>query len=206
MPSLCRIAWGQLLRNNIQITLRKLNKHLSCLWRNTLMNRKDSDITAQGNSLPSPMVKLVAPYCIRLLLIALVWMRQIPGYLRSRINGLRQLSPSPIHQGMLENSTWHWDSVVLLNNLPSDPIVPQWGRQAAAHSRVIDWINSLIPNRWIEYWCLVSPNHRRKTQSASTAWKFNPLFPQQCGSEFRARQFQFKIIAIWVETYINIWA
>lgn len=110
-------------------------------------------------------------------------MRQIPGYLRNRIYGLRQLSPSPIHQGMLENSTWHWDSVLLLNNLPSDPIVPQWGRQAAAHSRVIDWINSLIPNRWIEYWCLVSPNHRRKTQSASTAWKFNPLFPQHCNSE-----------------------
>lgn len=49
------------------------------------------------------------------------------------------------------------------------------GRQAAASSRVIDWINSLIPNRWIEYWCLVSPHHRRKTQSASTAPKFNPL-------------------------------
>lgn len=51
------------------------------------------------------------------------------------------------------------------------------GRQAAASSRVIDWINSLIPNRWIEYWCLVSPHHRKKTQSASTAPKFNPLFP-----------------------------
>lgn len=41
------------------------------------------------------------------------------------------------------------------------------GRPATAHSRVIDWINSLIPNRWIEYWCLVRPDHKRKTQSAS---------------------------------------
>lgn len=87
----------------------------------------------------------------------------------------RQLSPSPAHQGTLENSTWHEDSTVLLNNLQFDPIVPQWGRQATAHSRVIDWINSLIPNRWIEYWCLVSPDHKRKTQSASTAQRFNPL-------------------------------
>lgn len=83
-------------------------------------------------------------------------------------------SLSPIHQGALENSTWHEDSTVLLNNLQFDPIVPQWGRQATAHSRVIDWINSLIPNRWIEYWCLVRPDHKRKTQSASTAQRFNP--------------------------------
>lgn len=35
--------------------------------------------------------------------------------------------PIPIHQGAFENSTWHEDSTVLLNNLQFDPIVPQWG-------------------------------------------------------------------------------
>lgn len=72
-------------------------------------------------------VQAVAAFCLLQLLITLVWMRQVPAYLKSRINGLRQFPPAPIHQGTLKNSTWHWDSVVLLNNLPSDPIVPQWG-------------------------------------------------------------------------------
>lgn len=74
------------------------------------------------------------------------------------------------------------------------------GRQAAASSRVIDWINSLIPNRWIEYWCLVSPHHRRKTQSASTAPKFNPLLPRSPlpGAGCRVQYFQLEILPIWM--------
>lgn len=74
------------------------------------------------------------------------------------------------------------------------------GRQAAASSRVIDWINSLIPNRWIEYWCLVSPHHRRKTQSASTAPKFNPLLPCSplLGAGCSVQHFQLEILSIWM--------
>lgn len=125
-------------------------------------------------------------------------MRQIPGYLRSRINGPRQLSLSPIHKGTLENSTWHEDSTVLLNNLQFDPIVPQWGRQARAHSRVIDWINSLIPNRWIEYWCLVRPDHKRKTQSASMAQRFNPQRTFKLQSPCYVFQNLFKTICLQI--------
>lgn len=106
--------------------------------------------------------------------------------------------PIPGHQGTLENSTWHEDSTVLWNNLQCDPIVPQWGRQATAHSRVIDWINSLIPNRWIEYWCLVRPDHKRKTQSAPTAQRFNP----PCSFKLQSLVFEsynfFRTIYLWI--------
>lgn len=84
------------------------------------------------------------------------------------------------------------------------------GRQAAARSRVIDWINSLIPNRWIEYWCLVSPHHRRKTQSASTAPKFNPLVPCPPSLGHRAEH-RGPALSAWDPThlnekrYINLW-
>lgn len=76
------------------------------------------------------------------------------------------------------------------------------GRQAAARSRVIDWINSLIPNRWIEYWCLVSPHHRRKTQSASTAPKFNPLLPPSPSPGHRA-ECTGPALRAWDPTHLN---
>ena len=84
------------------------------------------------------------------------------------------------------------------------------GRQAAARSRVIDWINSLIPNRWIEYWCLVSPHHRRKTQSASTAPKFNPLLPRSPSPGHGAERMGPALSArdpthLNEKRYINLW-
>lgn len=81
------------------------------------------------------------------------------------------------------------------------------GREAAAHSRVIDWINSLIPNRWIEYWCLVSPDHRRKTQSASTAWKFNPFDSPRNAVRvwsWESYIFKFNMISIWAAVVLII--
>lgn len=124
-----------------------------------------------------PFPQHFRPFWLLRLLIALVWMRQVPGYLKGRINGLRQFSPSPNSPGNAQEFHLTLGQRCALKQSAVWSDCSPVGRQAAAHSRVIDWINSLIPNRWIEYWCLVSPDHRRKTQSASTAWKLNPLTP-----------------------------